>query len=308
MKPSPSRTWLQVLASAAIGLGLAKCSAGTEVAVDGADTTSGDFGTAGFQLDVGSGITVNTVTATLLLPNGTSQTQNFDVSPDDASISVYLGELPVGSGYQVTLSATATNGADCTGKSSFKVKKDETVVVSVKMQCSGGVATPDVGAAKVKGELVPGTGACAAVIDRIEAAPAQVGLNIPVSVELFPTDGTAPLVTFSASGGTVTAMDTRATFRCTAEGEFDVTASASRAGCVQHASARIKCLGGDGGAGGGNGMGGGAGAGNMLGGAGTMGNGNMGNGNMGGNPMGNGNIGNAGAGNGNNASAGASGG
>src|SRR4051812_21695946 len=115
MNRFPSRTWLQVLAWAAVGLGLAKCSGGTEVLVDGADTTSGDLGTAGFQLDVGSGITVNTVTAALLLPNGSSQTQNFDVSQDDASIAVYLGELPVGSGYQVTLSATATNGADCTG-------------------------------------------------------------------------------------------------------------------------------------------------------------------------------------------------
>jgi hypothetical protein len=267
MNQVPSRNWLQVLAWAAVGLGLAKCSSGTEFVVDGVDPTSGDVGTAGFQLDVGSGITVNAVAATLLSPDGTSQTRNFDVSQDDASIAVYLGELPVGSGYQVTLSATATNGADCAGTSSFKVKKDETVVVAVKMQCSGGVANPDVGAAKVKGELIPGTGDCAAVIDRIEAAPARVGLNIPVTVEVFVTDGTAPLVTFSASGGTLMATDTRATFRCTAEGEFEVTASAARAGCVQRASARIQCIGGDG-AGGGSGMGGGAGTGNM-GGAGT---------------------------------------
>jgi hypothetical protein len=172
------------------------------------------------------------------------------------------------------------------------------------MQCSGGVANPDVGAAKVKGELVPGSGECAAVIDRVEAAPAQVGLNVPVTVEVFPTDGAAPIVTFSASGGMVTATDTRATFRCTAEGEFDVTATASRAGCVQRASARIKCLGGNGGAGGGNGMGGGAGAGNMMGGAGTMGTG-MGNGN---NAAGANGMGNNGAGNGNNAGAGTPGG
>jgi hypothetical protein len=219
---------------------------------------------------------VNTVTATLQLPGGATQTQNFDVSPNDASISVYLGELPVGSGYQVTLSATATNGAECAGKSNFKVKKDETVVVSVKMQCSGGIADPDVGAAKISGQLIPATGDCPAVIDRIEAAPSSVGLNIPVNVEVFPTDGPAPIITFSASGGNLMANASRATFRCTAEGQFDVTAEVTRAGCVQHASARIKCIDDGGGAGGGGGSGGFPAGGAAGSGAGFAGNGGAG--------------------------------
>jgi hypothetical protein len=267
-----SRTWVQGAAWAVVGLALAKCSGETEFIVDGAQASGGDVGTAGFQLDVGGGLVVNTVTSTLTLPNGTTQTQNFDVSPDDASISVYLGELPVGSGYQISLSASATNGADCAGKSNFKVKKDETVVVSVKLQCSGGIADPDVGAAKIKGELIPATGDCPAVIDRIEAAPSRVGLNIPVSVEVFPVDGTPPIVTFAATGGILSAnatQPTRTTFTCRAEGEFDVTAEVTRAGCVQHATARIKCIDDGGGAGGASGTGGSSGAGGVAGAAGS---------------------------------------
>jgi hypothetical protein len=273
-----SRSWVQVVAVAVVGLALAKCSGQTELVVDGpeatsGDATGGDFGTAGFQLDVGSGIVVNTVTSTLTLPDGTTHTQNFDVSTSDAAISVYLGELAVGSGYQISLSASATNGADCAGKSSFKVKKNETVVVSVKMQCTGGIADPDVGAAKIKGELIPATGECPPVIDRIEAAPSRVGLNIPVSVEVFPVDGTPPIVTFSATGGTLTAnatQPTRTTFTCRAEGGFDVTAEVTRAGCVQHATASIKCVDDGGGAGGSSGAGGAGGAGD-TGGAGGSG-------------------------------------
>lgn len=258
-----SRTWVQAVACAVVGLALAKCSGQTEVIVDGAEGGSADVGTAGFQLDVGGGLVVNTVTSTLTLLDGTTQTRNFDVSPDDASISIYLGELAVGSGYQISLSASATNGADCAGKSTFKIKKDETVVVSVKMQCTGGIADPDVGAAKIKGELIPATGECPPVIDRIEAAPSRVALNIPINVEVFTVDGTPPIITFSATGGTLTAnatQPTRTTFTCRAEGEFDVTAEVTRAGCVQHATARIKCIDDGTGAGGSSGAGGSAGA------------------------------------------------
>jgi hypothetical protein len=253
-----SRSWVQAVAWAVVGLALIKCSGETEFVVDGA-ATSGDFGTAGFQLDVGGGLVVNTVTSTLTLPDGSTHTQNFDVSPDDTSISVYLGELAVGGGYQISLSATATNGADCAGKSTFKVKKDQTVVVSVKMQCTGGIADPDVGAAKIQGELIPATGDCPPVIDRIEAAPSRAGLNVPVGIEVFLVDGTPPIISFAATGGTLIANATqpaRTTFTCRAEGEFDVTAEVTRAGCVQHATARIKCIDDGAGAGGASGAGG----------------------------------------------------
>lgn len=295
------RKWLPWLTCTVAGVALIRCSGGTEYLMEGLAEEAPLLGTAGFHLDVGDGLVFNQMTATLQFPDTTFQTQTLDVSPDDSSLTLYLGELPVGSGYQVTLSATSTTGAECTGSGQFGIKQDETVVVNVRMQCSGGIAQPDVGAAVIKGEVVPATGDCPVVLERIELAPAKAGIGVPVSVEVFPSAGTAPLVTFSASGGQLQIVSatpagggggqaaggqaaggqaaggqaaggaqvaasqlgsaggdddeevapavtlargtsTRATFRCTTAGEFEVYAEAIRAGCVHQTQARIKCF------------------------------------------------------------------
>ncbi|HKO93133.1 MAG TPA: hypothetical protein VJU61_18385 [Polyangiaceae bacterium] len=329
-----SRAWFQALVLGVAGVALIRCSSDSEVIfAETAASSESELGTAGFQLEVDSGMVFNQLSATLRFPDDTSQTQTIDVSPDDSTITIYLGELPVGSGYEVTLSATSTTGAVCTGTTKFKVKQDQTVVVNVRMECSGGIADPEVGAAQIKGEIVPATGDCPAVVERIEVAPSKAGIGVPISVEVFPTPGTAPIVSFSATGGqlivaaaagmgnagnnpgmnnagegnnpgmnqgsntggaagtpgasgnaagaaatpqpgpTAAGSNTRATFRCTAAGEFDIVAEVIRAGCVHEAEARVKCF--DDGTpfpnvGGGGGMGG-TGAGGAAGSAGAAG-------------------------------------
>lgn len=294
MRIAPKK-WLPWLTCGVASVALIRCSSGTEYVLEGGAGEAPLLGTAGFHLDVGDGLVFNQLTATLQFPDATFQTQTLDVSADDSSLTMYLGELPVGSGYQVTLSATSTTGAVCTGSSQFRIEQDETVVVSVRMECSGGVAQPDVGAARIKGEVVPATGECPSVIDRIELAPARAGIGVPVEVEVFPTAGTAPLVTFSASGGQLQIVaavpaggggqqgggqqgggaqaaggaqtaaselapqgeadhevapvitlargtSTRAIFRCTSAGEFEVYAEAIRAGCVHQTEALVRCF------------------------------------------------------------------
>lgn len=291
MRKFAPRWLVQAFGLLAAGAALIRCSEGTEYVlpgVAGEGQAAPELGTAGFHLDVGDGLVFNQLTSTLLFPDNTSQTQTLDVSPDDSSITIYLGELPVGSGYQVTLSATSSTGSVCTGASKFGVKLDETVVVNVHMECSGGIADPDVGAAVIKGQIIPATGDCPAVVDRIEVAPARAGIGVPVSVEVFPTPGAAPRVRFSANGGqlavvaapgggggtgagnagqgnagqsnagqsnagqgnaeddalvtTAAGPSTRATFRCTVAGEFEIGAEVIRAGCVHNAQARVKCF------------------------------------------------------------------
>ena len=363
------RWLLQAFALAVAGAALIRCSDGTEYVlqgVEGEGAAAAPLGTAGFHLDVGNGLLFNQLTYTLQLPDNTFQTKTIDLSPDDTSITIYLGELAVGSGYQVTLSATSTTGSVCTGSSKFRIKQDETVVVNVHMECSGGIANPDVGSAVIKGQIIPATGDCPAVVDRIEVAPARAGIGVPISVEVFPTPGTAPSVRFSANGGLLTVVpavaaaagaatgagagaagtaagagaagmgagagaagmsaagmgaagttgatpaadaanpgqddglvraaastSTRATFRCTVAGEFEIDAEVIRAGCVHNAEAIVKCFDDGtpyvpprGGAGGQGGLGG-------SGGQGASGAGGVGGG------MGDGTGGSAGAGNNN---------
>jgi hypothetical protein len=358
-----ARSWLRGVGVVLAGAALIHCSGGTEYLLDGVEAEAPQaLGTAGFHLDVGDGLTFRQLTATLTFPDSTFQTQTLDLSPEDTSLTIYLGELAVGTGYQITLSATSTTGSECTGTSKFRVKQDETVVVNVHMECSGGIAQPDVGAALIKGDIIPATGDCPAVIDRIEVAPSRAGIGVPISVEVFPTPGTAPIVQFGANGGqlavvtptpagggaqgggaqgggaqgggaqgggaqgggaqgggaqgggaqgggaqgggaqgggapaggggqnddddappavsTVAGSSTRATFRCTTAGQFEIYADVTRAGCVHHAEAHVKCFDdgtpytGSAGTGGaaGSGMGGGGGGNTPTGGAAGTGN------------------------------------
>ena len=107
----PRWVW-QAAGLALVGAVLIRCSNGTEYVLEGAEgeLASPPLGTAGFHLDVGNGLVFNQLTSTLTLPDNTFQTQTTDLSPDDSSITIYLGELPVGSGYQIALSATSTTG------------------------------------------------------------------------------------------------------------------------------------------------------------------------------------------------------
>jgi hypothetical protein len=274
-------------------LGLADCSEEARFVLDdpGAGVSSeGDFGSVGLQLQLASGLSFDTVALTLRYPSGNTQTQNIDVSAEDSTVSAFLGELPVANGYEVTLSTTASNGAPCTGTNLFNVRPDEAVTVVVRMQCGGGEADPNVGVARVRGEIIPADGECPAVIDRLTVAPARAGIGVPIAVTVFPVAGPAPTVTFSADDGVLTGTGTRATFRCTSAGEVLISVEASRAGCVHQAEALVKCFddgtpyvppAGPGGNGGGNPGGGNPGGGNP--GGGNPGGGGTGGGGGGGN-------------------------
>lgn len=243
-----------------------------------------ELGSAGLELQLASGLSFTSVAVTLRSPAGATQTQNIDVSADDSTISAYLGELPVANGYELTLSTTASNGAVCTGTSFFNVRLDEAVTVVVRLQCGGGEADPDVGAARVRGEIIPADGECPAVIDRVTVAPARAGIGVPIAVTVVPVTGAAPAIVYSADDGVITGNGNRATFRCTSAGDVVIAIEATRAGCVHETEAMVKCFddgtpyvppaggGGSGGASGGSG-GGNSGGGNSGGASGTAGGG-----------------------------------
>ncbi len=248
----------------ALGSGGCACSNGTESALEQAPA-AGVLGSVALQLVLDSGLIFQQVSLSIRFPDGRTQMQTIDLRPEDSTISAQLSELPVGNGYEVTLAGTSTTGVPCSGTSLFDIKENEEVVVIVDMQCGGGTAAPAVGAARVRGEVIPNAGECPAVIDRVVVAPARAGIGVPVSVDVFPTSGPAPSVAFSSDGGAIVSNGARATFRCTEEGEFLVFIDATRAGCLHQAEAAVKCfddgtpyvVSGAGGTGGGGNMGGG---------------------------------------------------
>jgi hypothetical protein len=258
---------------------LVDCTEGAQIIVEADPSAEGapELGSAGLQLQLESGLSFTTVAVSVRSPGGATQTQNIDVSAEDSTISAFLGELPVANGYEVTLTTTASNGAVCTGTSFFNVRLDEAVTVVVRLQCGGGEADPDVGAARIRGEIIPADGECPAVIDRVTVAPARAGIGVPIAVTVVPVAGAAPAVVYSADDGVITGNGNRATFRCTSAGDVVIGIEATRAGCVHETEALVRCFddgtpyvppsGGNGGGGAGGAAGGGNTGGNNSGGS-----------------------------------------
>src|SRR5580692_10849157 len=81
-------------------------SAGTPAESNGSGTEPGNSettGTAGIQLQVAPGITINTLNYTLTGPNGFSKTGSINVSNSTVAATI-IGGLPSGSGYSISLS------------------------------------------------------------------------------------------------------------------------------------------------------------------------------------------------------------
>src|SRR3954463_14845926 len=92
---------------------VAGCTSETPDAVQ-----AGDLGQIGLEVQVGSGLTVSSVSYTLLGPSGFNRSAAIDVS-NSSTISALIGKLPFGNGYQITLRATTVGGrGSCEGTAS----------------------------------------------------------------------------------------------------------------------------------------------------------------------------------------------
>jgi hypothetical protein len=202
------------------------------------------LGSVGLRLELEAEVDLEFEEVFLLLryPDGTSHTQTLDVAPRNGSVSAFLGELPEGEGYEVTLSTTATNGASCSGSSEFDVVAGETTRVFLRLECGGGIAEAAVGDARIRGQIVPSQDTCPAVIARLVVSPSRAAIDVPVSIDVVPTPGPAPSVAYRADGGRISGSGTSATFRCTTEGRVAIEVEAVRAGCVHATVVEVGCF------------------------------------------------------------------
>jgi arylsulfatase B len=208
-------------------------------------------GSVGVHLDVAPGVTLDSVTYSIT-GNGFSKTGSIDVrgAPE---ISGTIGGIPAGTGYTITLTATATNGATFRGSATFSVTAGGTSSVTIHLRGS----TPG----KNGNVQVNGTFNVAPVIDELTVTPLSVYVGSSITLESAASDPDAapsPLTYYwSTTGGIIddpTAPE--ATLTSDTPGTFTVKLTVSDGESTATTSSTVSFVrpeSGGGGAGGGSG-------------------------------------------------------
>ena len=258
---------------------LTACTALIACSTDQSPSVRADetLGTAEFALQGAPGVTLNTVSYTIVGPASFAKSGSFDVS-QSTRLAALIGPLPAGQGYAITLSANSVDGASsCSGSAQFDVVAQQTTPVAVAFSCHEGART---GSALVNGVL----NICPS-LDAVSANPAEVllGTSIALSARAHDPDAGPAAIGYrwtAASGSLSDANVSNPTFTCLQPGSVMLSVSASDgdplASCADSRSITVHCSasGGSGGASGGavggfggGGVGGSAGSGGGLGGA-----------------------------------------
>jgi len=208
-------------------------------------------GSLGLNLQVGSGVTVNTVTYSIT-GNGFSKTGTIDTS-GSPTINGTIGGIPAGKAYTITLTATSAEGnATFTGSATFDVTAGKTTSVTIHLK---GTATSGNGSVLVNGTLNVGP-----VVDELTVTPLQVYVGSTVSLTGVAKDadaGPSPLTYYwSTTGGVIDdPLQPNAKLTSNKPGTFTVKFAASDGDVTSSTSTTVTFIerdgdGGEGGAGG----------------------------------------------------------
>ncbi len=232
------------LTGASACLGVIGCSSDGSSSTPNPSTGSSDgkSGELGLSLQVGGGLTINSASYTIIGPNSFSKTGSIDLSAA-TSFSAIIGGLPAGTGYSISVSATATDGTtNCGGSASFDVIARTTTTVTLSLDCH---TAPKTGSVAINGAL----NVCP-VIDELSASPTQV--NVGSSIALIggahDSDSAPSALTYQWTATSGTFSDATAknpSFTCTAPGTSTITLSVSdgdtSAGCGDTLTATVTC-------------------------------------------------------------------
>jgi hypothetical protein len=241
-----------IIGALAVGAAtMVACTSGTQDAASPSTASNGSVGATGnlgFELQLGPGITVDTVRYSIsnpTLPGFSTIESTFDVS--GSSTVGFSVTLPVGTGYTLSLSATDSAGDPCiAGPVNFTVVGGQSNSVALTLVClqtiDGGNIGPDVNVGTVTvtadASLVTTTfgGSCAAATV-LSAAPSSQAVGQAISLIGAGIDpnfesGDVSLA-WAASGGAGTLTSTSgasSTFQCAAAGVETITLTASITG------------------------------------------------------------------------------
>ena len=220
-------------------LGSSACgSAATPGAAGDAEATSGEIG---LSLNV-AGATINSASYTIVGPAGFSKSGSIDLS-NATTLSTIIGGIPAGTGYSISITAIATDGATtCAGSASFNVTAHSITTVSVPVLCHQASRTGSV--------VINGTLNVCPVLDNVSANPSEVLVGSSLTLSAAAHDGDAAPAALSygwtASSGTLSSRTSATpTFTCAAPGAVTLTVSASdgdpAASCADSQTVTVNC-------------------------------------------------------------------
>jgi len=217
--------------------------------------TDESLGSVDFALQAAPGITLGTISYSIVGPASFSKTGSFDVS-QSTRIAALIGPLPAGAGYTITLAANSVEGtSSCSGSASFSVVAQQTTQVAVAFSCHEAART---GSALVNGVL----NVCP-TLDTVSANPAEVlvGSTIALAASAHDTDAapTALSYRWTASSGSLGNPDSSTpVFTCLQPGSVALIVTVSDGdplpSCADKRSITVQCsseggeIGGSGGA------------------------------------------------------------
>lgn len=149
------------LAALAGGVPLAGCKSGSGSTKPGQAT-----GSVSLALALSPGVSIASVSWVIVGPAGFTRTGSIDVSSSQ-TLSTLIGGIPVGTGYQITATATASDGTTtCAGNATFNIMAGATSQANLHLTCNAPGRTGSV--------LINGTINVCPVIDGVTASPAEV--------------------------------------------------------------------------------------------------------------------------------------
>ncbi|MES1173067.1 MAG: metallophosphoesterase [Myxococcales bacterium] len=219
----------------------AACS-GTNPDSDQGSASSEDAASISLNLDLASGIVVNSASYTIVGPNAFTRSGTLDLSTA-TSLSGVIGGLPAGSGYTVTVNLTSVDGAvGCSGSAAFNVTARTTSAVTVHLSCH---EAPRTGSVAINGSL----NLCP-VIDSAGANPAAVvvGGGIHLSAAAHDSDAVPSALSYAwaaTSGVFDNAAAQNPLFTCSAPGPVTITLTVSDGDpsptCPDNLQVKVSC-------------------------------------------------------------------
>ena len=200
------------------------------------------LGSVDFALQAAPGVTLNTISYTIIGPASFSKSGSFELS-QSTRIGALIGPLPVGLGYSITLAANSVEGtSSCSGTASFNVVAHQTTPVAIAFLCH---EAPRTGSVLVNGAL----NVCPS-LDAVSANPAEafVGTAIALSASAHDADAGPSVLGYrwSASSGSLSDPNSPAPiFTCLVPGSALVSVSASDgdllASCADLRTITVQC-------------------------------------------------------------------
>jgi hypothetical protein len=234
---------LEKMTMVALGMcGFSSLIGCTDQAAEPSVETDGATGEVGLALQLPGGTTVLSASYSITGPKGFIRTGTIDVSAS-TKLTVLIGGIPAGKGYQITLTATTTDvSTSCTGSATFDVLPGKITSAVVPMTCH---EAPRTGSVLVGGEL----NICP-TIDAVGATPAevQVGGTIALSASAHDSDSGPNPLSFawtSSAGSFSDAAAQNPTFQCVTPGTVTLHLTVSdgdpAASCADTSTARVTC-------------------------------------------------------------------